>query len=202
MHFTMVCSVLCMLCSLISLCFSLGSTPPASPSPSYSNQSEIRETNHTPNPSIISTPISSAGSSRVTQAIPNENQPSTSADQSLAIYPLLDVTQDSRDVTGQSTPLVMSQGTPSQPRQKWFPCLLCFNTFTFKSHLDRHMLSHTNERPFKCKYCGKSSNHQGARDNHQKICQKNTDRLCPWAYWKTIAGLENWFFFLLLWTQF
>lgn len=173
MYCTMVCSVLCMLCSLISLCFSLDSTPPAPPSPNYSNQSGIREANRTPNQSITSTPISSAGSSRVTQVIPNENQPSTSADQSL------DVTQESRDVSGQATPLVISQGTASQPRQKRFPCLLCFNTFSFKSHLDRHMLSHTSERPFKCKYCGKGSNHQGARDNHQKKCLKNTDRLQP-----------------------
>lgn len=47
-------------------------------------------------------------------------------------------------------------------------CSTCGRGFQFQVHLDRHMLTHTGERPFKCEECGKTFSNDGSLINHMK----------------------------------
>ncbi|KAF3395706.1 hypothetical protein F1880_007275 [Penicillium rolfsii] len=43
-----------------------------------------------------------------------------------------------------------------QDRQRTLGCSWCFMSFSKKEHLARHLRTHTREKPFACKRCGKA----------------------------------------------
>ena len=60
---------------------------------------------------------------------------------------------------------------PKKPDQKnyIFKCQICFKTFPNRWNLNRHVKSHTGEKPFKCDHpkCGKSFSRKDNLKGHQ-----------------------------------
>jgi uncharacterized Zn-finger protein len=54
----------------------------------------------------------------------------------------------------------------SDGRKGVYACPFCPKILDFKSHLDRHLLKHTGERPFPCKYCNRSFSQKGNLKTH------------------------------------
>ncbi|NXF83567.1 ZN438 protein, partial [Sclerurus mexicanus] len=48
-------------------------------------------------------------------------------------------------------------------------CPVCNHTFQFKHHLQDHMNSHTNKRPYSCRICRKAYIHSGSLSTHMKL---------------------------------
>ncbi|NWR91345.1 ZN438 protein, partial [Furnarius figulus] len=48
-------------------------------------------------------------------------------------------------------------------------CPICNHTFQLKHHLQDHMNSHTNKRPYSCRVCRKSYIHSGSLSTHMKL---------------------------------
>ncbi|NXM34861.1 ZN438 protein, partial [Oxyruncus cristatus] len=48
-------------------------------------------------------------------------------------------------------------------------CPVCKHTFHFKHHLQDHMNSHTNKRPYSCRICQKAYIHSGRLSTHMKL---------------------------------
>ncbi|XP_005101567.2 uncharacterized protein LOC101861292 [Aplysia californica] len=63
----------------------------------------------------------------------------------------------------------------NQSSQQALPntCTICGKTLSSQSSLDRHMLVHSGERPFKCKTCGMSFTTNGNMHRHSRIHAKN-----------------------------
>ncbi|KAH9491644.1 Ras-responsive element-binding protein 1 [Bulinus truncatus] len=53
-------------------------------------------------------------------------------------------------------------------------CTICKKTLSSQSSLDRHMLVHSGERPFKCKICDMSFTTNGNMHRHARIHEKNS----------------------------
>lgn len=50
-----------------------------------------------------------------------------------------------------------------------YKCQYCFYATNRPSHLKRHYLTHTQERPFACTVCGKSFNQKVSLQEHSRI---------------------------------
>ncbi|NXF00621.1 ZN438 protein, partial [Smithornis capensis] len=48
-------------------------------------------------------------------------------------------------------------------------CPVCNRTFQFKHHLQDHMNTHTNKRPYSCRICRKAYIHSGSLSTHMKL---------------------------------
>ncbi|NWI55037.1 ZN438 protein, partial [Calyptomena viridis] len=48
-------------------------------------------------------------------------------------------------------------------------CPVCNHTFQFKQHLQNHMTTHTNKRPYSCRICRKAYIHSGSLSTHMKL---------------------------------
>ncbi|NXI35124.1 ZN438 protein, partial [Galbula dea] len=48
-------------------------------------------------------------------------------------------------------------------------CHVCNHTFQFKHHLQDHMNTHTNKRPYSCRLCRKAYIHSGSLSTHMKL---------------------------------
>ncbi|NXN14971.1 ZN438 protein, partial [Indicator maculatus] len=48
-------------------------------------------------------------------------------------------------------------------------CLVCNHIFQFKHHLQDHMNTHTNRRPYSCRVCRKAYIHSGSLSTHMKL---------------------------------
>ena len=57
------------------------------------------------------------------------------------------------------------------------PCTICGKIFKRKSHLDRHMKSHSDERPFSCDICGVKFKH--SKDIVRHKLENHGDPNCP-----------------------
>lgn len=72
--------------------------------------------------------------------------------------------------------IVHDLGTWKAPKlEKKFLCMLCPRRFTFNNKLQRHLLSHTGEKPYKCDYCDKKFADVYYRKSHMK--KEHADRL-------------------------
>ncbi|XP_055508021.1 transcriptional repressor CTCF-like [Leucoraja erinacea] len=63
--------------------------------------------------------------------------------------------------------------------KKTFPCNLCSRTFPQRSSVDRHMRSHTNERPHKCHLCDKAFRTITLLQNHINTHTGTRPHKCP-----------------------
>ncbi|XP_035174798.1 zinc finger protein 438 isoform X2 [Oxyura jamaicensis] len=51
----------------------------------------------------------------------------------------------------------------------WHRCHVCNHSFQFKHHLQDHMNTHTNKRPYSCRICRKAYIHSGSLSTHMKL---------------------------------
>nr|XP_033787370.1 zinc finger protein 438 [Geotrypetes seraphini]XP_033787371.1 zinc finger protein 438 [Geotrypetes seraphini] len=51
----------------------------------------------------------------------------------------------------------------------WHKCHVCSHNFQFKHHLQDHMNTHTNRRPYNCRLCHKAYMHSGSLSTHMKL---------------------------------
>ncbi|GIX80205.1 ras-responsive element-binding protein 1 [Caerostris darwini] len=51
-------------------------------------------------------------------------------------------------------------------------CLICLRYLSSDSSLDRHMLTHSGERPYKCKHCNMAFTTNGNMNRHQRVHQE------------------------------
>ncbi|XP_063778132.1 zinc finger protein 438 [Pseudophryne corroboree] len=51
----------------------------------------------------------------------------------------------------------------------YYTCHICNRSFQFKHHLQDHLNSHTNKRPYHCRLCRKAYVHSGSLSTHMKL---------------------------------
>ena len=66
---------------------------------------------------------------------------------------ILQVSAYNNDDANSSSSSYMMMMTSSSSSANSFICNFCFRSFGFKSQLDRHIVTHTGEKPFKCPIC-------------------------------------------------
>ncbi|XP_074049189.1 zinc finger protein 438 isoform X2 [Macrotis lagotis] len=54
-------------------------------------------------------------------------------------------------------------------KKPWHKCHICNHHFQFKHHLQDHMNTHTNRRPYSCRICRKAYVHSGSLSTHMKL---------------------------------
>uniref|UniRef100_G3WAN3 Zinc finger protein 438 n=1 Tax=Sarcophilus harrisii TaxID=9305 RepID=G3WAN3_SARHA len=54
-------------------------------------------------------------------------------------------------------------------KKPWHRCHICNHHFQFKHHLQDHMNTHTNRRPYSCRICRKAYVHSGSLSTHMKL---------------------------------
>ncbi|KAK0384269.1 hypothetical protein NLU13_8357 [Sarocladium strictum] len=67
-----------------------------------------------------------------------------------------------------------------KPRHRVPPCGFCKKEFKRQEHLDRHLRTHTKERPYKCE-CGRSFTRQDLLHRHRRLGQCNAVPGCDGA---------------------
>ena len=74
-------------------------------------------------------------------------------------------------------------------------CEVCQKTFYCKSNLNRHMRTHTEEKPYECSTCDKRFAQKSSLQNHQATHSDERNfkcKICPDdRYFKTKSQLRN-----------
>ncbi|KFQ23590.1 Zinc finger protein 438, partial [Merops nubicus] len=63
----------------------------------------------------------------------------------------------------------LSRNSSSAVPKPSHKCHVCNHTFQFKHHLQDHMNTHTNKRPYTCRICRKAYIHSGSLSTHMKL---------------------------------
>ncbi|NXC42186.1 ZN438 protein, partial [Penelope pileata] len=63
----------------------------------------------------------------------------------------------------------LSRNAYSAAPKPWHRCHVCNHHFQFKHHLQDHMNTHTNKRPYTCRICRKAYIHSGSLSTHMKL---------------------------------
>ncbi|NXA44718.1 ZN438 protein, partial [Nothocercus julius] len=63
----------------------------------------------------------------------------------------------------------LSRNVHSTVPKLWHKCHVCNHNFQFKHHLQDHMNTHTNKRPYSCRICRKAYIHSGSLSTHMKL---------------------------------
>ncbi|XP_029444461.1 zinc finger protein 438 isoform X2 [Rhinatrema bivittatum] len=61
------------------------------------------------------------------------------------------------------------QSLLSAVSKSWHKCHVCNHNFQFKHHLQDHLNTHTNRRPYSCRLCRKAYVHSGSLSTHMKL---------------------------------
>lgn len=77
----------------------------------------------------------------------------------------------SQECASLPAPVTLQLTEASQPRRSrpLHHCPTCSRCFQFKHHLQSHMNSHTNSRPYACPVCRKAYAHSGSLSTHMKL---------------------------------
>uniref|UniRef100_A0A3B4ASZ2 C2H2-type domain-containing protein n=1 Tax=Periophthalmus magnuspinnatus TaxID=409849 RepID=A0A3B4ASZ2_9GOBI len=68
-----------------------------------------------------------------------------------------------------TVPKTTSPPAPTPLPSRLHRCPTCSRSFQFKHHLQSHMNSHTNSRPYACPMCRKAYAHSGSLSTHMKL---------------------------------
>uniref|UniRef100_A0A3P9HAY6 Zinc finger protein 438 n=1 Tax=Oryzias latipes TaxID=8090 RepID=A0A3P9HAY6_ORYLA len=97
-----------------------------------------------------------------------------SKEQELLFGPQIATTTKVLDCLPQPAPVSVHLRGGSQPRMFFgsrplYRCSICSRCFQFKHHLQSHMNTHTNNRPYLCPLCRKAYAHRGSLSTHMKL---------------------------------
>ena len=80
-----------------------------------------------------------------------------------------------------------------QRSKRIYQCPKCVKTFNFKSHLDRHLKSHSHAKEFVCEKCSAKFKHHFQLIQHTRMC---------YIWWKyCYIGFHGWFLMFLILTE-
>ncbi|XP_069504180.1 zinc finger protein 438 isoform X2 [Ambystoma mexicanum] len=84
---------------------------------------------------------------------------------------------------------IISKGVQSVSKP-WHKCHICNRTFQFKHHLEDHMNTHMNRRPYSCRLCRKAYVHSGSLNTHMKLhhSESRLKKLIPCEFCSKVFG--------------
>ncbi|XP_078519480.1 zinc finger protein 438 [Lissotriton helveticus] len=84
---------------------------------------------------------------------------------------------------------IVCKGIPSASKP-WHKCHICNRTFQLKHHLEDHMNTHMNRRPYSCRLCRKSYVHSGSLNTHMKLhhSESRLKKLIPCEFCSKVFG--------------
>lgn len=71
----------------------------------------------------------------------------------------------------------------SRENRPGFRCPYCPKVYFWKSQMEQHARSHTDERPFRCEQCPKTFKHRFNLNFHSKIHKSGSRRRCDYCTW-------------------
>ncbi|XP_054710098.1 zinc finger protein 33B-like [Uloborus diversus] len=66
-----------------------------------------------------------------------------------------------------------------QTRKRIHSCTYCHYTSYYKTHMEKHVRTHTGERPFVCETCGKGFTQKHSLQSHRFLHSSNQEYVCP-----------------------